>query len=167
MTYLILLGALVLVPVVLITLLKVNAAIAFMSLCVGSVLVTYTASDVTSVVSGLSTKTPLKTTQIVQIVLLVLPFLLTLWFTRKSVKSSKLFFNLFPAISSGLLFALLIIPLLSSGLQHALKRQTVWHQLTNLQTAIVLGGALLSLAFLLTSHRALRKAEEKHGKHKG
>lgn len=166
MTSLIILGALVFAPVLLIAALRSNAAIAFMGLCVGSVLVTYTTSDVASVVSGLSPKTSLTTTQWVQLILLVLPFLLTLWFTRKSVRGAKQFFNLLPALSSGLLFTLLAVPLFSPGLRHNLRAQEVWHQLTNLQTTVVLLGALLSLAFLLSSHRALRRAEEKRRQHR-
>ncbi|MFA5004495.1 MAG: hypothetical protein WC498_04450 [Candidatus Saccharimonadales bacterium] len=166
MTNLIILGALVLVPVILITVLRANASIAFMSLCVGSVLVTYTSSDVTSVASGFSSKGSLVTNQWVQLVLLTAPFILTLWFTRHGVKSSKLFFNFFPALSGGLLFALLVVPLFSASLQHSLEGQTAWHQLTNLQTAVVLAGALLSLVFLLSTHRTLRKAEAKRRNHR-
>lgn len=159
MANLIILGALALVPLLLILVLRANAAIAFMGLCVGSVLVTYTTQDVTSIASGLSPHPGITMTHWVQLALLTLPFLLTCWFTRHSVKGSRQLFNFLPAISCGLLFALLVVPLLSASLQHALEHQTVWHQLDSLQTAVVLGGAVLSLAFILSAHRSLRKAE--------
>jgi choline-glycine betaine transporter len=83
MTDIALVAALALVPVLLVTLLRVNGAIAFMSLCLGSVLVT-------------------------------------------------------------------------------------WHQLDNLQTAVILGGAFFSLIFLLFTHRGHHEdghKKKKHGKH--
>lgn len=165
MTYLIVLGALALVPVLLIAFLRANAAIAFMGLCVGSVLVNYTSSDVTSFVTSFSpAKSVLSTNQWVQLGLLTLPFLLTLLFTRKSVNGSKQFFNFLPAVSAGLLFALLATPLMSASLQRSIKDQPIYHQLSNLQTIIVFAGAFLSLMFILSTHRALRRAEHKHGK---
>jgi hypothetical protein len=167
MTYLIVLGALALLPIVLIAALRANAAICFMGLCVGSVLVNYTSSDVTTFVTSFSpAKSVLDTNQWVQLALLTAPFLLTLFFTRKSVKGSKQLFNMLPAISAGLLFALLAIPLLAASLQRSIKDQPLYHQLSNLQTLIVFAGALLSLMFILSTHRALRKAEGKHSKHK-
>jgi membrane protease YdiL (CAAX protease family) len=167
MTYLIILGALALVPLLAILLLRVNGAIAFMSLCVGSVLVSYTSPDVTSVVSSLNPRHTLQTNQWVQLGLLVIPFLLTILFTRGSVHGGKRFTNVLPALASGLLFALLITPLLSSGVQHQLEHQTAWRQLSNAQTAVVLGGAAFSLLFLLFTHRTRKpdEAGKKHGKH--
>lgn len=165
MTYLIILAALALGPLLAITLLRVNGAIAFMSLCLGSVLVNYTSADVTSVVSGFSAKYSLSTHQVVQLGLLVLPFLLTILFTRKSVGGGKKITNVLPALASGLLFALLVIPLLSANLQNHLETLPAWHQLSNMQTAVVLGGAAFSLLFLLFTHRP-HKSPEKHGKHR-
>jgi len=165
MTYLIALAALAVVPVLVILLLKVNGAIAFMSLCLGSVLVRYTSDDVTSIASGLSSRPSHGLTQWVSLALLVVPFVLTILFTRKSVSGSKRFINIFPALATGLLVALLVTPLLSSGLQHHLESLQAWKLLSNLQTAVILGGAFFSLAFLLLSHRSHHGDEKKHGKH--
>lgn len=165
MVHIVILGAIVLLPVLLTTLLRSNAAIAFMAVCVGSVLVTYTSSDVTSVASGFSTHSVLATSDWVKLALLVIPLVVTVLFTRKAVKGlAQLIFNGLPALATGLLLALLVIPLLPSSVQRPIESQSVWHQLLNLQTAIVLGGALLSLLFLLSSHRTLRKSETKHSK---
>lgn len=164
MTYLIILGALAAVPLLVITLLSVNGAIAFMSLCVGSVLVAYTSPDVTSVVSSLNPKYTLSTNQWVQLGLLVVPFLLTILFTRGSVHGGKRFTNILPALASGLLFPLLIIPLLPGNVQHQIEHQSAWHQLDAAQTAVVLGGAAFSLLFILITHRT-RHDDKKHGKH--
>ena len=168
MTYLLVLAALALLPLLAIVLLRVNGAIAFMSLCLGSVLVAYTSSDVEGVFNSFSSsKNTLSTNQWVQLGLLVVPFLLTILFTRSSVSGSKKITNVLPALASGLLFALLVVPLLSASLQRHIQHQAVWHQLSNAQTAVILGGALFSLVFLLFTHRKRSHEEgsKKHGKH--
>lgn len=169
MTYLIVLAALALLPVVAIVWLRVNGAIAFMSLCLGSVLVTYTSSDTTDLLTSFSAKNNnLTTNQWVQLALLVLPFILTILFTRGSVKGGKKVTNFLPALSSGLLFALLVVPLLGADIQRHIHKLDVWTQLSNMQTGVILAGAIFSLVFLLFTHRHKGHEEEgkkKHGKH--
>jgi lysylphosphatidylglycerol synthetase-like protein (DUF2156 family) len=169
MTYLIVLAALALLPVAAIVALRVNGAIAFMSLCLGSVLVTYTASDATDLLTSFSAKhNTLTTNQWVQLALLVVPFVLTILFTRGSVKGGKRLTNVLPAMASGLLFALLLVPLLSANVQRQIDKQSAWTQLSNLQTSVILAGAVFSLVFLLFTHRSHGHEEEghkKHGKH--
>jgi uncharacterized membrane protein len=167
MTYLIVLAALAVVPTLAIVLLRVNGAIAFMSLCLGNVLIAYTASDVEGVVSSFTSRNPLSTSQWTQLGLLVVPFLLTVLFTRGSVKGSKKYSNALPALATGLLFALLVVPLLSANLQRKIHTLGVWNQLSNLQTTVILGGAVFSLIFLLFTHRTRKNPDEekKHGKH--
>ena len=164
MTSLIVLAGLALLPFLLIVILRANAAITFMSVCLGSVLVNYTAADVVSIASGLASKPAHGYVQWVSLVLLVVPFVLALLFTRKNVKGGKQLLNAVPALATGLLFALLVIPLLAGSLQHQIEHQKVWHMLDDLQTAVILGGAFFSLLFLLVSHRH-HSGEEKHGKH--
>jgi hypothetical protein len=168
MTYLIVLAALAILPVIAIVLLRVNGAIAFMSLCLGSVLVAYTAPDVEDLVTSFTAKGTLDVSEWVQLTLLVAPFLLTILFTRGSVKGAKKMTNLLPALAAGLLFALLVVPLLNANIQRQIHHQAVWTQLSNLQTSVILGGALFSLIFLLFTHRTKHEDEgkkKKHGKH--
>jgi zinc transporter ZupT len=164
-TYLAILGGLALIPALAILLLRVNGAIAFMSLCLGSVLVTYTSSDVDTVFTKFANKDALITNQWIQLALLVAPFVLTILFTRGSVKGAKKVVNVLPAVASGLLGALLAVPLLPPHLQQQIHDQNVWHQLSKAQTAVILGGALFSLMFLLFTHR--RRKDEEEGKKKG
>lgn len=164
MTYLIVLAALAAVPLLVIAFLRVNGAIAFMSLCVGSVLDTYTSTDVNTIVSSTSANHSLQNYQWVQIGLLIVPYVLTILFTKGSVHGGKRLTNLLPALSSGLLFALLLTPLLPADLQRNIHAVSLWRQLDNLQTAVVLGGAAFSLLFILVTHRT-KHEEGKHGKH--
>jgi hypothetical protein len=165
MTYLAILAALALVPMLAVLALRVNGAVAFMSLALGSVLVTYTSSDVNAIFGGFSTGGTLSKYQWVQLGLLVAPFLLTIVFARGAVKGSKRFINFLPALATGLLFALLVVPLLSADLQRHIHTQAAWHQLDALQTAVLLGGATFSLLFLLVTHRNKNPEDvKKHGK---
>jgi uncharacterized membrane protein len=165
MTYLAILAALALVPMLAVMLLRVNGAVAFMSLCLGSVLVTYTSSDVNAIFGGFTASGTLSKYQWVQLGLLLAPFLLTILFARGAVKGSKRFINFLPALSAGLLCALLVVPLLSADVQRHIHAQAAWHQLDSLQTAVLLGGATFSLLFLLVTHRAHHGDEEKSKKH--
>ena len=170
MTHLVVLAALAAVPLLAIVLLRVNGAIAFMSLCLGSVLVAYTSGDVESVVSGVeSNKQAAHLNPWVQVTLLLLPLLLAILFTRGHVKGvAKGVGNVLPAAATGLLCALLAVPLLPADIRHQINQQSVWRQLSDAQTAIILSGAAFSLAFLLFTHRRKKTDEEgKKGKHKG
>lgn len=166
MTYLFVLAGLALLPALVIVLLRVNGAIAFMSLCLGSVLVSYVSDDVNDLASSFAAKGSLAVHQWLQLGLLVVPFLLTLLFTRGSVSGGKKLVNLLPALASGMLGALLIVPLLPAGLQRQIHHVSLWHQFDSLQTAVILGGAAFSLVFLLFTHRKRHDEEDKkHGKH--
>ena len=165
MTYLAILVALALVPMLAVLLLRVNGAVAFMSLCLGSVLVTYTSSDVNAIFGGFSAGGTLSKYQWVQLGLLTIPFLLTILFARGAVKGTKRLINFLPALATGLLFVLLVVPLLSADMQHHIHAQAAWRQLDDLQTAVLLGGAMFSLLFLLVTHHNKNPEDtKKHGK---
>ena len=165
MTYLVILAAVALLPVLAVLLLRVNGAIAFMSLCLGSVLVTYTSSDVDTVFTSFANRHPLVSNQWIQLALLVIPFLLTILFTRASVKGLKILTNILPALATGLFCALLVVPLLSGRVQEQIYSQNAWHQLSDAQTGIILAGAFFSLVFLLLTHHPHKHGEEGKKKH--
>lgn len=165
MTYLLVLAATAILPVLAIVLLRVNGAIAFMSLCVGSVLVTYVSGDINDIFTSFAAKGTLSANQWVQLGLLVVPFVLAILFTRGSVSGAKRITNVLPALAAGMLFALLLVPLLSANVQRHIKRLYAWHQLNAMQTAVILGGAAFSLIFLLLTHRKGGDEGKKSGKH--
>ncbi len=154
--------ALIAAPLLLMLVLRSHGAIAFLSLCLGSVLGTYVASDVTDFLTQFAGASPLVTEQWVKLGLLVTPLLLALLFTRKTVSGSKQMVNFLPALATGILLALLVIPLLPSNIQTQITDQDVWHTLTNLRTAVILAGAFFSLLFVLITNRP--SSEEKHKK---
>ncbi len=166
MTASLILAALVFVPALVVLIFRANGAIAFMSLCVGSVLVTYVSGDVGTIATSLSaSQGMLKTDQWVQLGLLIAPFLLTMLFVRGSVRGTKKITNFLPALAAGLLFALFVVPLLPANTQRQVHQLSLWHQLSNLQVAVLLGGTVLSLLFLLLTHHKQGAGEvKKHGK---
>lgn len=162
MTPLVLFGLLVLVPVALAMLLRVNAAVLFMSLCVGEVLVQYVANDTGSFVTTFAGHNGSISNSTIRLVLLLVPPVLTAIFMFHSVHgSTKLFFNIFPAIGVGLLTALLVKPLLSPTFQQTLERSSLWHQFSQAQTLVISVSALFSLLFLWLQRHGSN--EHKHG----
>lgn len=167
MINLVILLSLVVVPILAILLLRVNGAIAFMSLCLGSALVQYTSGDMVDLITSFSAKGKLDLSQWVDLVLLVAPLLLVILFTHGNVRGGKRFTNILPAVATGMFTALLVIPLLPVKLQHGIEQLGAWTQLDNLQTSVVIAGAVFSLLFLLITHRNKNVDESKkaHGKH--
>ena len=149
MTPLILFGLLVVGPAAIAILLRINAAILFMSLCVGEVLVQFLANDAGSFVATVGNHSNSFSATTIRLVLLLLPPVLTAIFMLHSVKgSAKALLNILPALGFGLLTALLIKPLLSTAYQRTLEQASLWHQFTRAQALIVGASALLSLFFL-------------------
>mgnify|MGYP000844720238 FL=1 len=163
MVSMIILSAIVLAPVVLFFIFKSHGATAFMSLCLGYVLVTFAAPDIIDTLTEFFSIDPLFATQWAKIILLVLPLGLAMLFTARSIRGSgRAFLNLIPALATGALLALLVVPLLPAGLQHQLKDNEIWDTLYNLQTAILLAGAFFSLLFLfMSSHHGKEDKKEK------
>lgn len=142
-------AGLIVVPLVLIVLLRAHGGVAFMSLCLGSVLASYVAVDITDFATQIMSLDALSSGQWVKIVLLVTPLVLALLFTAKSVSKHKQLFNVLPAAATGLLLALLVMPLLPANLQNLAEDSVLWKTISNLQTAVLLAGAFFSMVFLL------------------
>jgi len=149
----IILGAIVLVPVVVLMLLRVNAAIVFLSLCLGAVLVQFTANDANDFLTTFSsshTVTSVTTTNSnIKIALLLLPVILTTIFMIKTIHGkSRLLLNILPAVGVGLLGALLVVPLLPPDMAHDIIDSSLWSEVQKAQALIVGSSALVCLLVL-------------------
>jgi hypothetical protein len=151
------------VPIALLILLRINAAIVFLSLCLGSVLVQFVAGDVKSIISGASLHAQTSDSTI-KLILLFLPAVLTAAFMIKTVRSKRVVFNVLPAIGTGLLTALLAIPLLPPALGADITSQDIWYQVQRSQSLIVGLSAAISLLFLWLQRP--KASPKEHGKHK-
>lgn len=163
------LGAIVLLPVIALMVLRINAALVFLSLCLGNILVQFVAPDANSFLTLFSAKVPNGVdtgNDTVKLVLLLLPVILTAIFMIRTVGGSgKLALNLFPAAGVGLLGGLLVVPLLPPGLSHSIVNASLWTQVQRTQDLIVGVSALICL-LVLWLQRPKTGGHGKHGKHK-
>lgn len=154
-----LLAVLILLPAVLTYFLKSNSALAFLALCGGFAAITLSGSDIEHLLG--QTKITSLTSNNVDLALLIIPLLLTLLFTYKSVTSkNRRYFSILPALCAGGLLAVVAAPMLSDTLQTNLSSSNFWHDLQNIQSYIVSGGLLSSL--LLVWSGGLSKHGKKH-----
>lgn len=161
MVSMIILGAIILAPVILLLIFKAHGATAFMSLCLGYVLVTFASSDIIDTLTEFLSVDPSFASQWAKVILLTLPLLLGVLFTTRSVKGGlRTLLNFIPAIATGALLALLAVPLLTANLQQQLKDNEIWVTLQNLRTAVLLVGTFFSLLFLSVSSRHGKKLDK-------
>src|SRR5581483_8575665 len=115
------LAAIVLVPVAVMMVCRINAALVFLSLCLGDVLVQFVAPDASSFMGLFSGRMANADSNTIKLGLLVLPVVLTAIFMIRTVRGGvRLLLNALPAAGAGLLGALLIVPLLSPGLHFSI-----------------------------------------------
>lgn len=168
----IILGLIMGVPVLILLLLRVNAALVFLSLCLGAVLVQFVAPD-TATFAGLFTRSGVDLTSTsgntIKLVLLLLPVVLTTIFMIRSVHGrGKQVLNILPAAGVGLLGALLVVPLTEPGLRFAIYGSPLWQTVQKADVLIVGSSALICLLFIWMQRPKHHGKEGKHGKkHKG
>jgi len=167
MNPLIIAGAIVALPVIVLTVLRINAAMVFLSLCLGQVLVMFVSQDAATTIGIINSR---GTADIgyVSLGLLIVPAILTGFCMIGTVrKHYKLVFNALPALAVGGVGLLLVVPLLSPGLAGAIQSTVIWEQVKGLQTLVVGGSALVSLFFLwLQRPKSSHGGEEDKKKHK-
>lgn len=154
MTYMLILAMIMLVPAAILVLLKANGGVAFLSLCLGSILTLAVGPDVAPLLASFSPGNTLAIEQWTKVVLLLLPFIATLLLTKGNIRGGpKMAVNIVVSLAAGALLAVLLTPLLPSELQLALKEEVLWREVTNLYTAIIIVGSITSMAMLFRDHR--------------
>lgn len=136
-------------PVFVLTVLRINAALVFLSLCLGAVLVEYVAGEANSLITLFSEQAGTVSASSIQIALLLAPAIVTCVVTVLSLHGKlKTLLNILPAIAASSLTLLLLVPLLPTGLRLDLEGEQVWRHLVRAQALVVGVGALASLVFL-------------------
>jgi len=125
---LVLIAAIVAAPVVLFSLLRVDAVFVFLGLCLGDVLVKFVGGDAESFISAFFPHSGYAETSTTLIGLLLLPAIFITVAMFLSVKGAKVLFNVIPSLCAGILALLLVEPLLSAGTRGALQNQAIWHR---------------------------------------
>ncbi len=150
-------------PVVLLFLLRVNAALVFLSLCLGDVLVQFVGRDAVTIVSGASVGVH-TTASLIRLVLLLAPAALTTVLMIRTVSGHGRILNILPAAGTGLLLALLVVPQLSAGLAASILRSSAWQNMLSFQSGTVALSAVICLFFLWLQRP--KRGSKKEGKHK-
>lgn len=151
------LAVIVLAPVVAIYLLNANAALVFLSLCLGYVLYSFDSHNAASAIHSLhqySYTAHLKPSAIaINLVLLLGPAAITLITQIRSVHGSRRLFNLIAALFCGLFAALIVIPVLPASIATSIANTTDWAKLIHYQGGIVGIGAAVAIVFFWMSVR--------------
>jgi hypothetical protein len=156
------LASFVLGPLLLTFLLKSNAALSFLALCAGFVVISFASFDLKNLTGQLNFSVNSST---LNLTLLILPLLLTLLFTKgKSKNGFGRAVSLVIALCAGVLLALVGVPLLSSSLRSGFSDSTAWSDLQKAQAAVVGAGVFLSLMFVWAKN--LKKSNLKDKKKK-
>jgi hypothetical protein len=143
-----LLGSLLL-PVLVLAMLRINAVMVFLSLCLGQILVTYMAKDPVSFIGFIAPHNGTLTTITVEIAILLIPAVLTCVMMLFSVHGRlKSILNIFPAIGVATTLALFVVPLLTPGLRHMIEAEALWQQLRLLQPVIITVTAFIAMVSL-------------------
>ena len=153
-----LLIVLILGPLALYLLFKSNAALSFLALCAGVVVVSYGGNDINSAIKAVGLGP--YSTSAVELVLIIAPLALTLIVTKKTVASrSKAYFQGVTALCAGGLLALSTVPLLTETMQTSFANSQIWLNLQKIQAAVVGVGVLCAL--VLTWSKSLKKSKSK------
>lgn len=151
-------------PVVLMTVLRINAPLVFLSVCLGNVLVQFVGPDALDLVHLFSPKSGNLTASTLRLILLLVPVVLTMLLMIKSVKGNKVVTNILPAAGASFLLLLLVRPLLSPATASTLTSSPLWAQIERSQDLVVGVSALICLLFLWLQRP---KHAEEGKKHKG
>lgn len=155
----VILAVLIFVPVLITLVLRSNAALAFLVLCGSFTLITFGSADLKELTGHLDLRVDSGT---LNLVILILPVLLTLLLTRHSFSGHlKGGLHLAAAACCGVLLALVSIPLLNSSLRTNFSGSWGWDNLQTIQTPVIAAGLVLSLFLIWFGGHA--KAS-KHGK---
>lgn len=165
MTPILVLSGIVLFPVLLAILLRANGVMLFLSVCLGLVLATYVTRDMVSVITAGGTGNQLQVQQWAELTLLVFPVITVAILTRRRTGGLKIVFSVLSAVIAGAVLALFAVPYLSRQLQQDIQATFLWHQLDNLQTALLIAGTILVFVYLATARKPSGESKKKkHGK---
>lgn len=148
-------------PFLILTVLRINAAMVFLSLCLGYVLVELVAKDTNSLIKFLTPSTGSLSETTWHLIILLTPVVLTSVLMLFSIKDRwKGVLNVLPAAAASVLLVLLTVPLLTPGLRYALESEALWRQLNKAQAFTITVGAFISLLFLWTQRKTMREGKK-------
>jgi hypothetical protein len=155
------LAVLILLPVALTLVLKSNASLALLALTAGYALQSFTSSDITT---GLEMININGVTDVdVDLFLLIVPLLLTLFFTSRSWQGrSKMILNVLAATAAGAMLTIISLPFISSFIDMNLSTSAIWPILQHIKTPIIVFGITYSLVMIWLSKSPSHSKKHKH-----
>lgn len=153
---------LVVLPIVIALLRRVNSVLLFASLMAGSLLVRFLGDDI-----GLAANAFIRGPQgplYVQLAVLLLPVVFTLLLLKNSISTAKLPIHFWPLILTGLSIAVLALPLFPSNLQAEIFKTQPGNFLRVAQDDILGAAVIFNLLLMWFSFR-VKSGKEHHGKH--
>jgi hypothetical protein len=146
---------------------RTNAVIVFFALVSGEILVQFANKNMTYINGHLDSSLIPHSFTITQpsaeIAILLVPPILVAAFLKHDQGISKWPLQIFPAVATGILGVLLVIPLLSSSLQHSVTQNKFWNLLEQYQIPIVAICIVASIVVaILMSH--MHHSKSKHHK---
>jgi hypothetical protein len=152
---LILIGVLTIVPLLVIVVLRANAMLVFMSLCMGYTLANIAYYDINSLFASFSPNAGSLQLSWIKVLLVCVPIILSILFTAKSIRgSSKQFANFFLAIATSVVFGIIIKQFLPAQWQRTIETEPLWVHINALETIAFITGAVACLIMMLSAQRA-------------
>jgi len=147
---------------------RVNALYVFFALCAGNSLVQFANRNMAYVNGHLNSHlaphgyTVTKPT--LELVMLLTPAVLVLALAKHNNGPAKWPIQIFPAVATGILGILFVVPLLSASLQSSVTSNKMWSLLEQYQIPVVGLCVLVSLALLILSTHKAGSHNSHHGK---
>ena len=142
----VILAILVFAPLGLTFLLKSNAALAFLALCAGFVLISFSDINIQDLTKNLSFQL---TSSTFNLILLIIPYAGTLLLRRKALHGQlKSVLQYLAALCGGVLLALVAIPLLNESARLNFANSWAWDDLQKIQTPVIIAGVVISLSLV-------------------
>ncbi len=154
------------IPILVAIFLRVNAVVIFVGLCLGYVLSEFdgTNREVTKIAGTNKFIEYLGGSSNVHLILLLLPSVILLLFSLKTASGSKYSLNMLPAIASGILAVITVVPLLPVNTAVKIMNGSLWADVTKYQGGLIALSVLVVTLMLIlerSKHGSLLK-----GKHK-
>lgn len=132
---------------------KTNAALVFFALCAGNALVQFASKNMAYVHGHLNTHLlPSNftiTSSTILIIILFVPAVLVAVLAKHNMGPAKYPIQIFPAIATGILSVLFVVPLLSISMQNSITNNKFWSLMEKYQIPIVGLCVIVSLLILI------------------
>ena len=159
------LGALLGLPLILGIIFRVTTSHLFFSLMVGELLAHYFGEEAGEIVDAMA-RTHVAS-QYSEVVVLILPIVLTAIFLKGTLPKGKIFLHFLPLAITGLVLVAFALPMLPHEVQDQLKTIEIGRQLLDLSGAIIGGVVFLQLVSLWLLNRSHEGGHGKKHKHLG